>query len=366
MDWTGLVEGAAVLLAGWAAWLSIPRAPALDWERLFKVTISVSVWAELEAAGTPDASEAPQSVDSFAEPMSVEARWRAVLATAVPYHPAGRGWRAKLVDPGAYAVPIPALPGERALLEALLPLETVAERWSRMFGSRAHAVDPAVAEALGDPRDLGDAYDPRRLFGPEAGWAEVAAWSDAVVAGLTRRLSHVVLLELGLPAGLSPGAELPNVRRHALPGVDARPAADWVDLCEAASDRLVVVLRSELLHPWLTAMAGSPALVDRVVCVIAVGGTPATDEAARESLETLLRSEALLPELQRQTPVAVIDDVDPADPMDSGMPPIELPALEPGRLGVRWVDLGPLAVTAVPPRCLSRALGVSIGFLLDA
>ncbi len=81
---------------------------------------------------------------------------------------------------------------------------------------------------------------------------------------------------------------------------------------------------------------------------------------------TKLLSESLLPELQRRTPVAVLDDVDRQSPWASGMAPIDLPDLQASRLGVRWIDLGPLPIESVSPKPLARALVVTIGFLLDS
>ncbi|HCH64283.1 MAG TPA: hypothetical protein DFR83_15875, partial [Deltaproteobacteria bacterium] len=257
MDWKQVVELTAIIIAAWAVWLSLPRSPSLDWQRLFKVTISVGLWAEIEA-----------SQDHQGASEGVESEWRRLLSECLPFHPAGRSWREKVVNPVEYIPPVPALPGERGLLEALAALETKQERWDRLFGARAHEVDVAVADALGDPRELGAEYDPRRLLGPEADWAGVAAWSEPVRSGLTRRLQHVILLEIGLAEGLSPGAEVPDVRRHVAPGVGDGPDGGWEALCEAPSDRFVVVLHGALLRPWLTCMTQSPALVDRIVGVV--------------------------------------------------------------------------------------------------
>lgn len=359
VEWTGFVELVVVFIFGWAAWLSIPRPPQLDWERLLKVAISVGVWADLES------EQAEKGALS-----EIEAEWRQVLRTAVPYHPAGRDWRKKLSDPAAYTPPIPAISGERGLLESLSALETMHERWERLFGTRAHELDPAVADALGDPRELGDAYDPRRLFGPEADWAAVAAWSEPLRAGLTRRLQRVVLMEIGLSSHVSPSAELPDVRRYVCASVADGPVEGWVQICESPSDRLVVVVHGAQLKDWLEQMAQSPALVDRVLAVVVAEGVPARSAAERDAIEAILCSEALLPELQRRTPIAVVDNIDIEIEADqrwsTGMAPIELPDWQASRLGVQWVDLGPLPVQNVPSRALSRAIAVLVGFLLDS
>ena len=44
-----IAEVAAAGLAAWAAWLSVPRPPALDWQRLFKTTLSMGLYGEILA-----------------------------------------------------------------------------------------------------------------------------------------------------------------------------------------------------------------------------------------------------------------------------------------------------------------------------
>ena len=360
MDWIVVLESAAVVMAGWAAWLSLPRAPSLDWERLFKSALSVGIWAEVEAEAQSSRGDAVAGGEG-----QLEECWRAKLAEAVPYHPAGRSWRAKLAAPASVEIEVPALAGERALVGALAGIDGLSERWDRLFGARAREVDLAVMEALGDPRELGDSYDPVRLLGPEAGWEGVAAWSDAVRSGLHRRLRHVVLIELGLSVVQSLAPLLPEVRHHSATSPADAPSGGWMSLCSEASDRLVVVVHGRHLREWLQLLEGEPALVDRVILMVSPEGVAANSLEERAELQTLLESEALLPELQRQTPLAVIDHIDPGRPLHTGMEPMVLGASESDRLGVRWVDLGPLPVERLPPKVLGRALILVMAFLLD-
>jgi hypothetical protein len=360
VDWIVVWESAAVGLAGWAAWLALPRAPTLDWERLFKSALSVGIWAELEGEATATPGHAAVGGEC-----GLEERWRAKVAEAVPYHPAGRRWRAKLSAPEAYEIEVPALSGERALVGALAGIEGMAERWDRLFGSRAQEVDLAVMEALGDPRELGTAYDPVRLLGPEAGWEGVAVWSDAVRSGLHRRLRHVVLIELGLSAVQSLAPLVPEVRHHTAASPGDAPPGGWLSLCSEPSDRLVVVVHGSLLREWLRLLSGEPALVDRVVLMVSPEGVAANNPEERAELKALLESEGLLPELQRRTPLAVVDHIDPSCPLETGMEPMVIDESDPDRLGVRWVDLGPLPVERLPPKPLGRALMLAMAFLLD-
>ena len=169
------VELAAAGLAVWAAWLSIPRPVALDWERLFKVSLSVMLWGETEAAkGTPEDLEEK-------------------VAALVPYHPAGRLPEQKLTAPDPATLPTPALPGEQGLVEALAALPDPSARWPRMYVTSEQSKDALLSH----PGDLGSAYTAQAFFGAEATWEGVSTWAEGVTKGLKRRLAHISVAGLG-------------------------------------------------------------------------------------------------------------------------------------------------------------------------
>lgn len=363
MDWVPVVEAAAGACAVWAAWASFPTPPKLEWERLFKSTLSVLSWADAEAE-----LRAATSDHSPPEVAAVESLWHRSIAHHIPFHPAGRRWHTKLSSPNPDAIDTPALAGERALVEALARIDTPARRWGRLFGEAMLDSDLHGAEALGDPRALGPEYDPSRLLGPEAGWEGVSTWSAEVRAGLGRRLSHVVVLLTGRPRVGELEAQIDGLRvvRRSL---EALGGADGVlAMMETPSDRLVWIHGGPRAAAALGLIAEQPALVDRLVGFVAVGGAIVSDDHERQALAKLLASEALLPELQRQIPLVSVSDVDPETPTSCDDAFLRFPSVEadgPNRQGVRAVDLGPLPVGRVPAEHLGRALALTLAFLLD-
>jgi len=364
VDWVPVVEAAAGACAVWAVWASIPRAPALDWERLFKATLSVLSWAEAEEhLAAEGEGTSPPSVEA------VEARWRAAVVSAIPFHPGGRRWHDKLSSPNPDAIDVPALPGERALVEALARLDTPAARWDRLFGQAMLDADLHGAESLGDPRALGARYDPARLLGPEAGWEGISAWSAAVRAGLGRRLSHVVVLLTGAPrvGELADQADGLRVVERSVDGLGG--SAGVLALMASPSDRLVWIHGGSGSLGALQVVADSPALVDRLEGFVALGGCVSSDDNERQQLATLLHDAALVPELQRRIPLVSVSDVDPDAPTAHADGLLRFPAVDPAatdRPGVLPIDLGPLAVSRLPADQLGRAVLLTLVFLLDA
>ena len=99
-------EIAVLALALGAAWLSIRKPTPLDWERLWKSVLATIIRGEVERAGGD------------------QAVWWSRLR-GVPFHPVGRDAGAKLNRADPADVGIPALEGERALVERLGRLDTV-------------------------------------------------------------------------------------------------------------------------------------------------------------------------------------------------------------------------------------------------
>jgi hypothetical protein len=333
-----LVEIAAAGLASWAAWRTIPRPPQLDPERLFKVTLATLLRGEVEQQG--------------GDLSAWEARLR-----AVPYHPAGRDAERRLADPTASPVPVPALPGERALLDRLAAQPDATARWDQMYRADAAALDALMS----DPAELGPDYDPVGRFGPEATWDAVAAWAPAVQAGLTRRLSHVAWVEVGAGLGAAWSEALPALRRHAIPAeADDIEALDALEAATPApSDRLVLVSRGPGLMRLLRLLHGHPALRDRTLVVLSLGGpvTSGPDDAAWVSAH--FTHEQMEPELQRAIVYGFVTRVDPAAPLAASWAAQRLdtpPIPASGRKTIEAVDLGPLDTASLPPLALARAL----------
>lgn len=336
-------ELACVGLATWAMWRTIPRPPSLDWERLFKVTLSVLAWGDAEREHSAAA----------------EAHWLEALKQRVPYHPAARDLEHLLTRPDPARIQAPALPHERALVEALVGLDSIEARWDRVFCS-----DVAL-DALGDPRDLGAAYDPTPVLGPSADWVAVGAAHPAVDAGLARRFEHIVHVRIGAPAVPLAGEAVAGLRdaQVDVPTIEALSV-----VLSARSDRLVLWTSGEQLVPTLEVLLEQPALIDVVVAILVVGGPAVCSDSAREFFTTRWRHEAFAPELQRTTPVFSVRDLSAATVADHdwsrGVVPPPPPEPGGGRDTLQCIDLGPLPVARTPPVHLCRALLITLAFRL--
>lgn len=344
MDWVGWVEVAALALTGWAVWLSLPRPPSLEWERWFKVCLSVFEWTAVE-----------EKLGQMASVGEVEDLWRKGIGQTVPFHPAGRLAENKLRAPADVELPVPALPGEMALLTELSAISEPAARWVRMFRD-----DPANVDALGDPRALGESYDPARFLGPDAGWEAVAIWSPAVMEALARRNRHVVWALVGAEDE-GPWSEVaPNLRVRSVAGLADSPLETrLLAMMDDPADRFVVVVGDGAALAVAAALAASPALVDRVLAVVSPGHRLVTNDNQRQTLASLLDHRKIAPELQRIVPWFSIVAVDPDSPLaapwaDWRFPVKEAQAEE--RTTLTAVDLGPLPRALLPRGRVERAL----------
>lgn len=318
-----VVELIAAGLAVWAAVLSLPRPVALDWERLFKVSLTAMLWGETEAAGG--------SADDL----------EAKVAALVPYHPAGRLPEQKLTAPDPAALPTPALPGELGLVEALAALPDPAARWPRLYATSDQSKDALLSH----PDDLGTAYRAQAFFGAEATWEGISVWDAAITAGMQRRLAHIVVAGFGGPLGEAMAAAA-GLRGGAatLEGVAA--------MVEQPSDRLVIVIEGDGALAVVQHLHATPALRDLVVAIVSVGSDLCGSEEAAAWMAEHFSHAELDTELNRQTAYMAAAVVDPAGLGDapdwSGQrwPQPAESAL--GRTPIVPMDLGP-----IPPEWLA-------------
>ena len=342
-----LLELAAAALAGWAAWLTVPRPPERDLERIFKVCLSTLLWAEAEAQGGGEAA--------------VLERWDASLRALVPFHPAGRDPIAKLFSPSVADIAAPALDGERALVEALIALPSPAQRWQRMF-----VEDRAAADALtAHPDGLGAAGDPRAALGPDGGWEQVAAWGPSVQKSVQQRLSHVLFAVFGSPAlAEALRAAAPGLRVHEAPLAEASLLA----LTQAPADRLVFLWAGAPLVQLLRALAEAPALIDRCLGLVQLGAPLTVDPSDEAWLAERWRHASFEPELQRSIPLLMLTDAGPDSPRDRWAAQlVPEPVLEAGaQPAIERISLGAAPLDALPPRLLARALLVTLALRLLA
>ena len=334
-------------LALWAAWLSLPRPPELDWERLFKTTLVTLLRGPLEAVDAP------------------ASRWLEEGRSLVWFHAGSRDLHAKLEEPASYAIPVPALPGERALVEDLSGLDDRDARLRRIFLD-----EPRGDEVLyDDPVLLGDDYAPAPILGPEVDWEALSRWDAAVRDGLRRRGEHLrwgVVGDAELTSALE--AELGEGRAVAL---DAAPPEELIEALSALvpelADRLVLVGAGEGAGALVRALHQGAGLRDRVRAVIGLGA--ALGGETRDWLGEHFTHREMDTELSRTTPYfhlawAVPGTEPPGEPgrplADTAWPARQVP--ETGREAFVPVDLGLLAGTqaACDRALLARALLVTV------
>ncbi|MFT5680727.1 MAG: hypothetical protein ACI8RZ_001633 [Myxococcota bacterium] len=339
-----VVELAAAGLAAWAAWLSVPRPPALDWQRLFKTSLSIGLYGEVIAA-KQDKTD-----------------WEASVAALVPYHPAARHEPDLLASPDPAAIPTPALPGERALVESLVPLSTPVERYTRMFSDNEQTRDAL----LSDPTSLGAAFDPVAAIGVGATWEAISQWGDPVRNGLTRKLAHVVVVgvETDLAAVMAEQSGGRGIRLEEEGFIEALDAA-----MTSPADRIVFVAEGGGVSIILNAMHAHPGLRDRVLAVVSLGGDIAQSDTQKEWMAEHFTQPAMDTELNRSTPYLSAVLVDAADPLATDWAGQRWPIPPPDRSGrtpIQPVDLGPLPAAWLTerPDGLARALWVVLAFWL--
>lgn len=346
------VEVAAVGLAIYATWLSLPRSPRLAWERLWKVGLSVITAGEVERAhGTADAA--------------ARKAWEERVVGVIPWHPAGRDAERKLREPRLEEVIVPALDGERALVEDLAALPDATARFRRMYVD-----DPrALEELLGDPAVLGPDHDPAAVLGPDAGWDAVAAWSAPLQTVLLRRLGDLVVVCDGLPSPLvaALGQALPGLRLVELPpaspdATDAAGVAGLFEQVESAlqhdADRVVLIAWGSAIQRVLLSLSEGAGLRDRTQAVVSLGGHIQVP-AFQGWLDQHFTHDAFDTELRRSIPFISVVDVDPADPLARPWEAQRFPLPPPtpqGRAPIEPLDLGPLQLSAVAPSVLARGI----------
>jgi hypothetical protein len=328
-----IVELAALGLAGWAAFKSIPRPPARDWERLFQVTLSTVVRGRIEAReGTAE-------------------EWEAAVLGSVLYNPAARSPERLLSAPDPAEIPTPAREGERALVERLAELPDADARWRLLY-----LEDHRVLDALfDDPAALGDAHDPAKNLAPDVGWDDLAAWSDPLTAALGRRLDAVVFVTLGDDAlGAALDTAAPHSRVVALPAEAAADPDALRGVPQAPHERLALIARGGAAAPLLPLLAEHGDLVDRLAAVVCIGG-----ELQGPAVREAFTHERLEPEVLRAIPYFSLVVVDPAEPLGRAWSAQRLPVPpDPpsGRIGIDRIDLGVLAEGGVDDGTLARAL----------
>ena len=335
--------GLAIALALYAAWLTLPRPVELDWERLFKLALVSALRGPLEAEGA-----------------GAEA-WLTLGRSRVWYHPASRLLAGKLLDPASVDLPIPALPGERALMDRL-QAAAPEERVGLVFD---HGADEVLYE---DPLVLGEQWDLVGLLGPGASWQDLAEDQPSLIEVLRRRTDQQLWVLVGQGIALRPRLtellgegvlELGQLGPQALVEALEEPLSEL-------SSRLVFVVQGPGAIVVAQAMHDNPGLRDKVLAVVGV----AADLSEHQSwLEEHFDHEQLDTEIHRTTPwfhLAFLErGVLPAGSAGLGLQHTvwpQKPTPKTGRQIIEAVDLGvlPGPPSDYPADLLATALAVVV------
>lgn len=331
------VELLVLVLALAATWLSVRSSPELDWERLWKTILATCIRGQVEQAGGDQEA------------------WWARLAV-VPFHPAGRMAYDKLYRPSISAIPVPAMPGEQALVESLVGIEQPLARADFMFRQSEAARDALMS----DPELLGPAYAPSRAMPPKVGWDDVAAWDADLQRAITRRMHDVVVVVVGMETGplmeAVPHGAVVAVEQVSLDGLTAHLEQDH--------QRLVIVTRGDAVSDVTRLLHGEPLLRDRVLAVISLGGA-IQGSANKDWMDDNFQHLAFDTELNRRTLYMAVSDPGETfeDASDQCFPTPPVPPS--GWAPIESVDLGPLPLDEQDPEVLSRALWVLLCFCVS-
>jgi hypothetical protein len=341
---------AALIVAMIAGYLHLPSTPDLEGERWFKVILATLLRGQVEARGGDAAA------------------WETATVRFVPYHPAGRQPERKVTAPALFKLSADAIPGERALLETLEKLPDARARWARMYDT-----DPAGLDVrLGDPVDLGPAYDPGQVAGPGATWDDLAAWgadNQSFRETIERRVpAHWVLVRGTSPVVVDALKAEIGARASVVDGTDpATIAAACLAALPGAEDRLVVVVEGEAVQAALGALVDTPIARDRMLAFVSIGGVlggrPGEEAASVDYVGGVFNHEHLDTESRRETPYLCLGWLDRAEdpPGGRGLPLQAQRFPEPGGRAdissIAVVDLGVLPVDPELPLALvARAL----------
>jgi len=355
---TAGVATAVSVAIGWLTW---PRAPDLDGERLFKVVLATLLRGRIEA-----------------EDGDVEA-WCAAVIAEVPYHPAGRFPEHKVTGLGLVGLPA-LIDGEAALIEKLGALPDLESRWRWLYDED----EVGLAARLDDPIELGPQYDPKRWLSAQTGWDSLADWgagqSEDFPHTLARQHDAIWVLVQGRteePVLDALEAMLPRTVRVGWSdlGTDELESA----LAEQMDDpraRFVLVGAEAGIQVLLRLLVGRAPLRDQTDAVLSISGVisgdpgepgPLGEAALGEWMQAHFSHHELDTEMTRKTPYFSLEWLDRTEDPPAGrgrllgsgrFPEPRLDSMT--QEYVQIVDLGVLYEGADPER-VARGLWCTVG-----
>ncbi len=326
--------GAGVLTAA-TLWWARPRPVALNWERFFKLTLLTQLRGRVEAAG------------GQAEDWAKEGRGKVWFSAAArePFE--------KLLRPAPAALPVPALPGELTLTEALSALPGPTERLPRLFGEEQDA------ELYEEPEAAGEAWRLPQYLGQGADWDSLASWAETIPQAILRK-GQQVWIQLG--ACDLPLSELLPRTAQVTPSTPEDTAKAIDALGPDGADRFVILARGEDATLLLETLHRFDGLRDRVLALIVID----PELAERQDwLTANFNHVGFDTELARPTGWFQLRFLDPqADVADIERRSLALPmppSPESGRLSIELVELGLLPGSMYDdPEWLARSLVLTV------
>lgn len=332
-----VVELLVLALAMAATWLSVRSSPELDWERLWKTALATCIRGQVEQAGG-----------------NQEAWWTRLAV--VPFHPAGRAAYDKIHRPSLSAIPVPALPGEQALVESLCGIDQPQARAEFMFRQSEAAQDALMS----DPELLGPAYAPARAMPPRVTWTDIANWDAEVQRAIARRMHDVVVAVIGMETQALTEA----VPHGAIIAVEEVSADGLRAPLEHDHQRLVILTHGDVVNEVTRVLHGEPLIRDRVLAVVSLGGEIQGPDN-KTWMDENFQHPAFDTELNRRTLYMAVSDSGPSF-VDASTQCFPDPPVPPsGWAPIESVDLGPLPLDDQNPEVMARALWVLLCFCVS-
>lgn len=327
--------GSAGVLAAATLWWARPRPVALHWERFFKLTLLTQIRGRVEGA------------EGQAEDWVREGRGKVWFSAAArqPFE--------KLLRPDPAALPVPALPGELTLAQALNALPGPEERLSRIFGEEQDA------ELYEEPEAAGEAWRLPQYLGQGADWDSLASWAETIPQAILRK-GQQVWIQLG--ACDLPLSELLPRTARVTPSTPEDTAKDIDALGPDGADRFVLLAQASDAALLLETLHRFDGLRDRVLAVVFIN----PDLAERQDwLAENFNHVGFDTELARPTGWFQLrfleSQADSKAIEHRSLALLEPPSPQSGRVSIELVELGLLPGSVQDdPEWLSRSLVLTV------
>ena len=262
----------------------------------------------------------------------------------------------KIHRPSLGTIPVPALPGEQALVESLAAIDEAVARADFMYRQS----DAAQDALMSDPELLGSAYAPSRAMPPKVTWEDIAVWDAEVQRAVARRMHDVTVAVVGMDTDPL-AAAVPHGNTAAVTDVSAEALSALLD---RDHQRLVILTRGDAVNTVTRVLHSHPLIRDRILGVISLGGAIQGPEN-KAWMDQHFQHLDFDTELNRRTLYMAVTDPGTSyeDASDQCFP---VPPVPPsGWAPIESVDLGPLPLADQDPEVMARALWVLLCFCVS-